>query len=38
VLNVQGDVSNMDDLTRLFDEVGRRFGRVDTLLVNAPSS
>lgn len=34
-LAVRGDVRRLDDLDRLFAEVRDRFGRIDTLVVNA---
>ncbi len=34
-LAVQGDVRKLDDLDRLFDETARRYGHIDTLVVNA---
>ncbi len=34
-LAVQGDVTNLDDLDRLFAATKERFGRIDTLVVNA---
>lgn len=34
-LTVQGDVTNLEDLDRLFEAVGERFGRIDALIVNA---
>ncbi len=34
-LTVQGDVSKGADLDRLFEDVKSRFGRIDTLVVNA---
>lgn len=34
-LTVQGDVSNLEDLDRLFEDVKARFGRIDVLVVNA---
>jgi NAD(P)-dependent dehydrogenase (short-subunit alcohol dehydrogenase family) len=35
VLAVQGDISNLDDLDRLFDTVKSAKGRIDVLLANA---
>jgi NAD(P)-dependent dehydrogenase (short-subunit alcohol dehydrogenase family) len=35
VLAIQGDISNLSDLDRLFDTVGRAKGRIDVLLANA---
>ncbi len=35
VLAVQGDISNLDDLDRLFDTVRSEKGRIDVLLANA---
>jgi len=35
VLAVQGDVRNLSDIDRLFDEVGVRFGKIDVLVANA---
>jgi NAD(P)-dependent dehydrogenase (short-subunit alcohol dehydrogenase family) len=35
VLAVQGDVRNLADIDRLFDEVGERFGKIDVLVANA---
>ena len=32
---IRGDVANLDDLDRLFAQVGERFGRVDVLFANA---
>ena len=34
-VGVQGDVASLEDLDRLYREVGERFGRIDTLFVNA---
>jgi NAD(P)-dependent dehydrogenase (short-subunit alcohol dehydrogenase family) len=34
-LGVQGDVSKLDDLTRIYQTVADHFGKVDTLVVNA---
>ncbi|QHV99765.1 glucose 1-dehydrogenase [Spirosoma endbachense] len=34
-LGVRGDVSNLDDLNRVYQTVDERFGKVDTLVVNA---
>jgi len=35
VLAVQGDVRNLDDLQRLFEQSGKRFGKIDVLFANA---
>src|SRR5205823_14732340 len=35
VRGVQGDVSNLDDLDRLYDTVKQQKGRIDVLLANA---
>jgi NAD(P)-dependent dehydrogenase (short-subunit alcohol dehydrogenase family) len=35
VLAVQGDVHNLGDLERLFDETVKRFGKIDVLVTNA---
>lgn len=35
VLAVQGDVRNFDDLQRLFEQTGKRFGKIDVLFANA---
>jgi NAD(P)-dependent dehydrogenase (short-subunit alcohol dehydrogenase family) len=37
VTGVQGDVSNMDDLDRLFDQIKREKGRIDILFANIGS-
>ena len=34
-VGIQGDVSRLDDLDRLFSEVKERFGRIDVLVANA---
>jgi NAD(P)-dependent dehydrogenase (short-subunit alcohol dehydrogenase family) len=34
-LAVAGDVSNLDDLDRLYQEIGRRFGGLDIIFANA---
>lgn len=34
-IGIRGDVSNLDDLTRIYQAVADRFGKVDTLIVNA---
>ncbi|WP_208643521.1 glucose 1-dehydrogenase [Pedobacter miscanthi] len=34
-LGIQGDVSKLDDLTRIYQTVAEHFGKVDTLIVNA---
>ncbi|SHN36193.1 glucose 1-dehydrogenase [Mucilaginibacter sp. OK098] len=34
-LGIQGDVSKLDDLTRIYQTVSNHFGKVDTLIVNA---
>jgi NAD(P)-dependent dehydrogenase (short-subunit alcohol dehydrogenase family) len=34
-LGIQGDVSNLADLTRIYQTVADHFGKVDTLVVNA---
>jgi NAD(P)-dependent dehydrogenase (short-subunit alcohol dehydrogenase family) len=34
-LGIQGDVSRLDDLTRVYQTVEKKFGKVDTLIVNA---
>jgi len=34
-IGLRGDVSNLDDLTRIYQHVADRFGRIDTLVVNA---
>jgi NAD(P)-dependent dehydrogenase (short-subunit alcohol dehydrogenase family) len=35
VLAVQGDVRNLGDIERLFDETANRFGKIDVLVANA---
>ena len=35
VTAVQGDVSNLDDLNRLYQEVARKKGKLDVLFANA---
>lgn len=35
VLSVQGDVRNLCDIDRLFEQTGKRFGKVDVLVANA---
>ncbi len=35
VLGIQGDVSKLDDLTRIFQTVADKLGKIDTLIVNA---
>jgi NAD(P)-dependent dehydrogenase (short-subunit alcohol dehydrogenase family) len=35
VLSVQGDVRNLGDLERLFEQTGKRFGKIDVLVANA---
>src|SRR5262249_30803576 len=35
VTGIQGDVSNLDDLDRLYDTVKRQKGRIDVLFANA---
>lgn len=35
VLSVQGDVRNLGDLERLFQQTGEKFGKVDVLVANA---
>jgi NAD(P)-dependent dehydrogenase (short-subunit alcohol dehydrogenase family) len=35
VLAVQGDVRNLDDLQGLFEQTGKRFGKIDVLVANA---
>ena len=35
VTGVQGDVSNLDDLDRLYDTVKKQKGRIDVLFANA---
>src|ERR1700749_4569501 len=37
VIGVQGDVSNLDDLDRLFSQIKREKGRIDILFANAGS-
>ena len=34
-LGIQGDVSRLDDLVRIYKIVGEKFGKVDVLIVNA---
>jgi NAD(P)-dependent dehydrogenase (short-subunit alcohol dehydrogenase family) len=34
-IGVQGDVSKLDDLTRVYQTVEKKFGKIDTLVVNA---
>jgi NAD(P)-dependent dehydrogenase (short-subunit alcohol dehydrogenase family) len=34
-LGIQGDVSKLDDLTHVYQSVEKKFGKVDTLIVNA---
>ena len=34
-LGIQGDVSKLDDLTRVYQTVEKKFGKIDTLVVNA---
>lgn len=34
-LGIQGDVSNLEDLSRIYQVVEQKFGKVDTLIVNA---
>jgi len=34
-ITVRGDVKNIEDLDRLFDEVKEKYGTIDTLVVNA---
>jgi NAD(P)-dependent dehydrogenase (short-subunit alcohol dehydrogenase family) len=34
-LGIRGDVSKLDDLTRIYQTVSNHFGKVDTLIVNA---
>jgi NAD(P)-dependent dehydrogenase (short-subunit alcohol dehydrogenase family) len=34
-LGIQGDVSKLDDLTRIYQTVAGHFGKIDTLIVNA---
>lgn len=34
-LGIQGDVSNLNDLSRIYQTVADHFGKVDTLIVNA---
>jgi len=34
-LGIRGDVSRLDDLTRVYQTVEQKFGKVDTLIVNA---
>ena len=35
VIGVQGDVSNLADLDRLYDQISRDYGRVDVIFANA---
>jgi NAD(P)-dependent dehydrogenase (short-subunit alcohol dehydrogenase family) len=35
VLAIQGDVRKLDDLDRLFEQSGKRFGKIDVLVANA---
>lgn len=35
VLSVQGDVRNLGDIERLFEQTGKRFGKMDVLVANA---
>jgi len=35
VLSVKGDVRNLRDIDRLFEQVGKRFGKIDVLVANA---
>lgn len=35
LLSVQGDVTDLDDIERLYAETAERFGKVDVLIVNA---
>jgi NAD(P)-dependent dehydrogenase (short-subunit alcohol dehydrogenase family) len=35
VLSVQGDVRNLGDIERLFEQTGKRFGKIDVLVANA---
>ena len=35
VIGIRGDVSNLDDLDRLFTQVKKQFGRIDVLFANA---
>ena len=35
VTGVQGDVSNLEDLDRMYDTVKRQKGRIDVLFANA---
>jgi NAD(P)-dependent dehydrogenase (short-subunit alcohol dehydrogenase family) len=34
-LGIQGDVSNLDDLTRIYKTIAEKLGKIDTLIVNA---
>ncbi|HEY4149475.1 MAG TPA: glucose 1-dehydrogenase [Chitinophagaceae bacterium] len=34
-LGIQGDVSKLDDLSRVYQVVEKKFGKIDTLIVNA---
>ena len=34
-LGIQGDVSNLEDLTRIYQTVAQKLGKIDTLIVNA---
>jgi NAD(P)-dependent dehydrogenase (short-subunit alcohol dehydrogenase family) len=34
-IGIQGDVTNLDDLERVFQETFEKFGKIDTLVVNA---
>lgn len=34
-LGIQGDVSRLDDLGRIYETVGKKLGRIDVLIVNA---
>jgi NAD(P)-dependent dehydrogenase (short-subunit alcohol dehydrogenase family) len=34
-IGIQGDVTNLDDLERVFQETFKKFGKIDTLVVNA---
>jgi NAD(P)-dependent dehydrogenase (short-subunit alcohol dehydrogenase family) len=34
-IGIQGDVTNLDDLERVFKETFKKFGKIDTLVVNA---
>lgn len=35
VLAIQGDVSNLNDLDRLYDEIKNKYGKIDVLFANA---